>query len=341
MTGRQRILAAVAGDPVDQIPMVPISMMVAADQIGVPYLKYATDWQEQVRGQLAFADAFGVDHLSAISDPATEAADCGAEVIYHDNAPPALNETLSLLREKETLGNLAIPDPGSSTRMANRLRVVEELKRQGGEERIIEGWIEGPVAQACDLRGINRLMMDFYDDPPFVHELMEFVLELEMGYAAAQIKVGAEVIGIGDAAASLLGPDLYEEFAFPWQQRFIRGVHEMGALVRLHICGDSRPVFPFLPGLAPDILDLDSVAPVAEARAAAVGEAAGLVLTGNIDPVRVLRGGSAAQVYDAVEKCFHDAGSRGYMVAAGCEIPRGTPPENLAAMLEVARANRF
>lgn len=43
-------------------------------------------------------------------------------------------------------------------------------------EKLIEGWIEGPCAEAADLRGINNLMLGFFDDPQFVHDLSEFVL---------------------------------------------------------------------------------------------------------------------------------------------------------------------
>jgi uroporphyrinogen-III decarboxylase len=131
MNSRDRIFAALDDREVDHLPCIPISMMVASDLIGVPYRTYATDYREQVRGQIAFAEKFSIDHVSAISDPAVEASDCGADVTYHDDQPPALNETNSLLREKETLVKLSPPNPADGTRMSNRLRVVEGLKDEG------------------------------------------------------------------------------------------------------------------------------------------------------------------------------------------------------------------
>ena len=338
MTGKERVRAAVRGESVDHVPMVPISMMIAADLIGVPYRTYATDWRELVRGQLAFTEKFGIDHVSVISDPATEAADCGAEISWHDHQPPALSEERSLIRDKETLATLRAPDPSAGPRMSNRVRAVEELVAQAGSEKLIEGWVEGPIAEASDLRGINRVMMDFFDDPEFVNDLLAFVFEMEMAYARAQIEAGAEIIGIGDAAASLLGPELYEEFALPYHRRYIETIHAMGAMVRLHICGDSRPVLPFLPQLKPDIMDLDSIAPVADAR---LHGGPTQVLTGNIDPVRVLKEGTPETVTAAIEQCFRDAGSRAYLVAAGCEVPRGTPDANLLALGQFALGNWY
>ncbi len=338
MNGKARITAAIANKPVDSLPLIPISMQIAADAIGIKYRTYATDWREQVRGQLAFAELYDIDHVSVISDPATESADCGASIIYHDDSPPAIDEENALLKDKTALATISIPDPRGGRRMTNRLRAVEELKSQVRDEKIVEGWVEGPVAESCDLRGISRLMMDFFDDPDFVTDLMEFVFEMEMAYAREQIACGADVIGIGDAAASLIGPDLYEEFAFPLHVRYVQEIHKMGALVRLHVCGDSRPLLPFLPKIKADIVDLDHIAPVALAR-----EQAGptQVLSGNVDPVTILKDGTPETVTREIERCYVDADRSAYMVAAGCEIPRGTPAENLAALSRFARSHSY
>lgn len=63
------------------------------------------------------------------------------------------------------------------------------------------------------------------------------------------------------------------------------------------------------------------------------------VLLGNLDPVRVLRDGTAESVCDAVAECHRQAGSR-YVVGAGCEIPRDTPKANVRALVTYARGNK-
>ena len=70
MNSRERILEHLAGRPVDHLPLMPITMMFAADRIGVPYLAYATDHRQLVAGQLRVAEEFGFDYVSCISDPA-------------------------------------------------------------------------------------------------------------------------------------------------------------------------------------------------------------------------------------------------------------------------------
>jgi uroporphyrinogen-III decarboxylase len=66
---------------------------------------------------------------------------------------------------------------------------------------------------------------------------------------------------------------------------------------------------------------------------------AGQVLLGNINPVSVMRNGNPETVTNAIAECHRHSGAR-YIVGAGCEVPRDTPPENLRALCEYARAHK-
>ncbi len=334
MTGRERVLSVIGGTKADSLPLMPITMMAAADAINVPYRQYATDAVTLARGQAAVASEFDFDHVSAISDPGVEAADCGAAVVFPDNAPPAVDEAASLLLEKSTLTGLRPPAPEAGRRMANRIAAVAALKRAVGDSKLVEGWVEGPCAEAADLRGINRLMLDFMDDPPFVEDLFDFVADLAIRFAARQVEAGADIIGIGDAAASLVGPTIYDAFDLARITRIVQAIKATGALVRLHICGNITPLLPSIARIGCDIVDADSMVSLAEARAA-LGP--GMALLGNIDPVRVLRNGSAADTSRAIAACAREAGFP-YIVGAGCEVPRGTPRQNIEALRRFARS---
>lgn len=336
MNGYERVLAMIAAGESDCLPLMPITMMFAADILGVPYGDYATDYRVLVDAQLKTAETFGFDYVSCISDPAREAADCGAIIQYFDDQPPAIVEDKALLAEKGTLSRLQVPDPLGGGRMEDRVRAAELFRQRVGGELLIEGWIEGPCAEAADLRGINSLMTDFFDDPQFVRDLFEFVLEMELAFAKAQIQAGVDILGIGDAAASLVGPRIYEEFVLPYEKRMVDAIHEMGGRVRLHICGNTNRILSGMGSLGCEIVDLDFMVPLAAAR-----EKMGptQVLLGNIDPVKCLRNGSPADVTEAIRRCHLEAGNR-YIVGAGCEIPRGTPHSNVKALADYARSHR-
>ena len=335
MNSRERVLAMMEGRPVDHLPSMPITMMFAADHGGVRYHQYATDHRALVAAQVQTAQDFEFDYVSVISDPAIEAADCGANVKYFPDQPPAIDETDARLADKASLASLQIPDALGGGRMTDRVKGVALLKQKVGSEKLVEGWIEGPCAEAADLRGINTLMTDFYDDPTFVRELFEFVLEMELRFARAQVEAGADLIGVGDAAASLVGPAIYEEFVWPYEKRMVDGRHAMGTRVRLHICGNTGRILAGMGRLGCEMVDIDYMVPLAKARAEMGPEQ---VLLGNIDPVRALRDGTPESVTEAIAECHRQAGPR-YIVGAGCEVPRDTPKENVRALSHYAQAH--
>ena len=336
MNGKERVLAMFDGKAVDHLPLMPITMMFAADLIGVPYRDYAADCRVLAESQIRTADTFGFDYVSAISDPAREVSDLGGTVEWFDNQPPAIVESRALLEDKSRLATLELPGMAAPGRMRDRIDGVAILKQRTAGSLIVEGWVEGPCAMGADLRGLNTLMLDFHDDPDFVNRLFEFAVAMEIAFARSQVEAGADIIGVGDAAASLIGPKLYETFVLPHEKTLVAAIKEMGVRVRLHICGNTRKILRGMGSLGVDVVDLDYLSPMREGRAA-MGP--GQVLLGNIDPVRTLRDGTPESITAMIEDCYREAGPR-FIVGAGCEVPRGTPAENVQALTNFARSHQ-
>jgi MtaA/CmuA family methyltransferase len=334
MNSRERVFALLEGRPVDRLPLMPITMMFAARHSGAKYGKYALDHRVLVEAQIRTAERFGFDHVSTITET-REAPDCGACIRLFEDQPYAIDEQQARLADKSALAAMQSPDPLTAAHMRDRLEGIARLKKEIGEKKIVEGWVEGPCGAAADLRGINTLMLDFFDDPAFVRDLFEFVLVLALCFGRAQAEAGADIIGIGDPAASLVGPRIYEEVVWPYQKKLVDGLHATGVRLRLHICGDTRKILEGMGRLGCEIIDIDSKVPISEARSR-MGPAQ--VLLGGIDPVRVLQNGTPAQVAAAVADCHNQAGPR-YIIGAGCEVPPDTPAENLFEMLRYAESS--
>jgi MtaA/CmuA family methyltransferase len=217
--------------------------------------------------------------------------------------------------------------------MTDRINAAALFREKIGGEKLIEGWVEGPIALAADLRGINHVMMDFFEDPDFVRDLMAFAVQTGLAFARAQIAAGADIIGVGDAAASLVGPMVYDEYVWQCEKQLIEGIHAAGGMARLHICGNTSPILESMGRLCCEIVDLDHMVSMADARAA-MGP--NQVLLGNIDPVSVLRGGTPDSIRAALSVCSAACGDH-YIVSAGCEVVRDTPLGNLRAMRDFAR----
>jgi MtaA/CmuA family methyltransferase len=335
MTGRERILAVLAGQMADHLPCMPITMMFAADILGVKYGQYVRDHRIMVDAQVKVAEMFGLDYVSAISE-SREASDLGANIQWYDDQPPAVIEDEALFADKSAFTSVKAPGVIAGGRMEDRLRGIELLRERVGKDLFVEGWVEGPCAEAADLRGLNRLMTDFTDDPTFVNELFGFTLEVAIHFASAQIEAGADIIGVGDAAASLVGPRIYKEFVWPWEKKLVDSIHANGGRVRLHICGNTRRILHDIGALGCDMVDIDYPVPMEHARSKMGPQQ---TLAGNLDPVRDVRNGSPATIAQALEILRQQAGAR-WIVAAGCEIVRDTPHENMRAMAVFCQMHR-
>ena len=199
-----------------------------------------------------------------------------------------------------------------------------------GEERTEVESAGGPAAEAADLRGVSQFLMDLMDDVPFATELMARCVDTGIAFARAQVEAGADTVGIGDAIASQVSPEMYRQLILPAEKHLVRAVHEMGAYVRLHICGNITHLLPDFNELEADIVDVDHMVDMHLARQSLN---AGVVLAGNIDPVAAVKQGTPDSIRRAVMDTYTQAGNP-HMPMAGCEIPPGTPNDNLKALCE-------
>jgi len=324
-------MALLHGEPVDRLPAMPIFMTWLAREIGRPYREYCFDHRVLVEGQRYLVDRFEIDCVSVISDAWREAADCGAKLIVFEDGPPACKE--HVLADRAALATLTKPDPLGGGRMTDRVEAVARLHEEYAGQVPVMGWIEGPIAEACNLRGMNQFMLDLIDDPAFAADLLDFATDLAIDFAWAQVQAGADIIGMGDAAASLCGPRFYESLVLPREQQIIRAIHDTDTLVRLHICGDTNAILAPIAATGADIIDLDHPVKLDAVRRE-MGEQP--VIAGNFDPVAVLLQSTPGQVRVACRRCHEAFGPR-HIVSAGCEVPTHTPMANVEAMFDYSR----
>jgi MtaA/CmuA family methyltransferase len=327
MTSLERYLATLRGQPTDFLPRVPILMQFAAEHIGSDYAAFASDWRVLAEANLRCREKFGFDQVSAISDPYRETQGFGAEVVYHaGHAPSIARPPLADIADLSPL--VLDPDPYASERMLDRLLAVREFKRAVGGECSILGWVEGPAAEAADLRGVQDFLCDIMLDEPAAIALMEAALRTGIRFAEAQLAEGADTVGIGDAIASQLPPDLYERAVWPREKALVDAIHARGGLAKLHICGNITHLLPGIARLGVDVLDLDWMVDPAAARRA-VGPS--VAIAGRADPVNDVLHGTPESIRAAAARSYAALGNP-HLVMAGCEIPPGTPDANLAAL---------
>jgi len=329
MSPFERTYVRMAGQPVDRVPNQNILMAFAARFIGSTYDRLAQDYRVLVEGNLAACERFDIDLLSAISDPWREASAFGAKVAFPYDQVPACREPL--LQSYADWSRLQPWDPWEHERPRDRLLAIQLYREKVGQHYPICGWIEGATAEAADLRGVSQFLEDTVMEPQAAHELLEICTNAAIRFGLAQVEAGADMIGVGDAVASLMSPRSYRKFGLPYEQRIISALQEAGAKVKLHICGNTSRHLSAMAESGADIIDLDWMVDFGEAVRCFAGRASA---NGNFDPVGVLLQGSESDVAAATQACL-DLSDSTTFISAGCEVPVDTPHANLVAQARV------
>jgi len=132
------------------------------------------------------------------------------------------------------------------------------------------------------------------------------------------------------AAASLISPEHYREFVLPFEQKLFKAIHDAGAKVKLHICGNISHLLDDIWKSGADIIDIDWMVDFKTSVEKFKGHCSA---NGNFDPVRVLYLGTPESIRQAVKACLDVSDERTF-ISAGCEVPKDTPYENLKAVDE-------
>ncbi len=312
--------------PGDRVLFRPILMHFAARFGGKTYGAFASDHKTLVDCNLKAMEHFDLDMVGLISDPYRETSAFGAKVTFPAEAVPICKEII--VNSLEDVKNLKNPDVYKSDRTLDRIKGAELFQKKLKGDVPVIGWIEGPLAEACDLAGISNMLMYLMTDPDFCNLLMDKCVKTAKDFAKAQIEAGCQVIGIGDAICSQIDALTYDTYVKDRHHEIINYIHECGGKVKLHICGNITHLLPSIAEYNVDILDLDYGVDMEEAFEIVGPE---VIRCGNISPILVEER-KAQEIFDASSLLIEREKGRKFILSAGCEITVITKHENLMAM---------
>ncbi len=304
----------------------PILMHFAARFNNTTYGKFASDYKTLVESNIRAMEFFDTDMVSLISDPYRETSAFGAPIKYIDEGVPRCLELI--VNSIDDVRNLPRPDVTRCERTMDRIKGAGYFQELLKGTVPVSGWIEGPLAEACDLAGVNEMLVNLMTDPDFSNLLMDKCMLTAKDFAKAQIEAGCDVMGIGDAICSQIDRDSYDLYVKQRHTELISFIHDCGASVKLHICGDTTHLLESLKNLKADIIDLDWQVDIDLARNILGDE---VVLGGNINPVLV-QDKTVDEVYNLSKMLVDKYKAEKFLLAAGCEITVLTPHQNLTAM---------
>jgi MtaA/CmuA family methyltransferase len=334
MTSRERFMAALDGEPTDRVPLFPLLMFLAADRAGITYREYATNGRALAEAQLLVQERYDLDATTACSDAFRVTADLEADMAYPLDKPPyARAPVITGTTDLDTLVWRGPTDPQG--RMGDRVQSVSEMAGAIGGQVAVLGWVDMPFAEACSVCGVAEFMLLLKDNPARAHKILLLLTRIVIDFALAQLEAGADMIGAGDAAASLISAESYAEFALPYEQQVCQAIHDAGGLVKLHVCGNTTHLLEKMAASGADLFNVDHLVSFESARD--VYSARQLCYKGNLDPVEQLMRASAEQCRTAAHACIAQAKGTRYMLSAGCEIPAETPDPVFRAFCEAPK----
>lgn len=338
----ERIRRTLARQPVDRVPVGPYLANWTATFAGVPLSTYCTDARQMARVQLAAWELIRQDIIFPDADNyyIAEAFGCVSQMAQDDF--PSLARPA--LEAPDQVFDLRVPNPERDGRMPVYLEATRLIAEHVRDDAVIRVPGTGPFAIASYLIGVQDFLLEIAcinQDPNHptakaIERMLELATETVTRFGLAQLRAGAHILQCGDslASGSMISPETYRHFVLPLHQKIIRTWKEAGAITALHVCGKNHAMLELFAETGVDIVAIDSMVDLAFAKSK-IGDR--VTLIGNIDPVHVMLQGTVSLVESSARTCIRAAApGGGYILGTGCEVPPGTPVENIQTLVRVA-----
>jgi len=336
-TGRERVSAAFKKtftdkDPkVDRVAVYPFTGQCNAQLIGASMREFFLDPTVFAKAQLAAYERYNPDIVLMMWDLYLDIEAMGNELKFPEDSMCV--PTSRALEIKGNLSKLQVPDPTKDGRIPGYLEACAIVK-EAVTDSIVSGVIAGPWTIAVGVRGAEEIIMDTYDDPEYVHELMQICTQATIQLTEAMSALGVGV-GYSEAPAScdLISPKMYRSFVLPHHKEIVAHFKEKRVGVGLHVCGNANPILEDIISTGVTNVSIDAGTDMAKAVEATRGKA---VLIGNVAPLLFLDG-SREEMKQARKGCIDSAAEdSGFILASGCEVPGDAPPEKVDWFMELA-----
>jgi len=338
MTPRERMTAFLSGRPVDHVPCVPLILNHAARVIGARISEYATDGDVMGRAHVAAWRRYGQDLITIFTDTAVLAEAMGT--VLHFPQDDVARFKAPAIARPEDAPKIPQVDARRAGRLPVLLKAIRYCVEEVGGDVFVSCCYPAPFSTAAALRGTALFARDLYKSPDMAHVLLRKSLQLAQDFAEAVTEAGGIPVLVDPVASgSVISRQAFQEFALPYIARTFERIGALGAPPILHICGRTSGIIDLMAQSGAVALSIDQIA-LREAKAK-VGDK--VCLMGNVRPAETLLQGTPDAVRAEAAGCLQECkdNPRGFILASGCEVPIETPPENVMALLEVARDSAF
>jgi uroporphyrinogen decarboxylase len=195
--------------------------------------------------------------------------------------------------------------------------------------------------RAWTMRGMSNLMMDFYDHPAFVRELLNAIADYNLAQVKEALTHDIDAVYFGDdwgmQRGLQMGPASWRKFILPVLGRMYGFVRNAGKYVMIHSCGDVDELFDDLVEIGlncfnpfqPEVMDVALLMRQYRGR---------LAFHGGLSTQRTLPYGTAQEVRRETERLLVLGRDGGYVFGPAHDVEGDVPLENMLAFVETIQA---
>jgi uroporphyrinogen decarboxylase len=257
-------------------------------------------------------------------------------VVWDRSIDKDIGNVTGCVLPEPTLRQYTFPDPLDPRFFAD---IPSRIVRFGERFRVFQIGFS-LYERAWTLRGMQNLLMDFYDHPDFVHGLLEAIADYNIAQIRAALKYDIDAVYFGDDWGQQhglqMGPRLWHQFIYPVLKRMYAVVREADKYVFIHSCGDVDELFDDLIGIGlncfnpfqPEVMDVASLVERYRGR---------LTFHGGLSTQRTLPFGTVEDVRIETRRLLKMGASGGYIFAPAHDVEGDVPLENMLAFIDLVQ----
>ena len=194
---------------------------------------------------------------------------------------------------------------------------------------------------AVELVGTERLIMETYDDPEWVHELIRILQARKKTFIQSLKGARYDLLELGGGAASttVISPKIFDKFVAPYDSELIELAHAMGQRIVYHTCGGMMPILEKIADMGPDAMETFTPADMGgDVRLAEAKQRIGdrVCMIGGFDQFHFFTGCTPDETRAEVRRCFEAAGSGGGYILCPSDHFFDAEPELIQAFVDEA-----
>lgn len=339
MTPSERAKALSEGRAADRMPVSIMADLTTPAMIG----SCLRECDETPRGradvQIAVYRLFGVDGIGLFYGLNSLAIRLGGEYIVSDHMNPSLKRpVLTDLKKVDSLDwdDIRLENDPLAWKPFEAMKIIRD---EVGDEVGLAMNFTSPFTEASGVTGVETLLRGMLREPDRVDDLLQRATDVLVRLAEPFIQEGFEICTSDPVASpTVISPRLYRRFAKKYEKQFASRIEALqGKPLHFHMCGNSTKILKDIAEIGYKAYSLDNMVDLSDAKAA-IGDQ--LQLEGNVDPVRVMAQEAPPAIEEAVKSCYRKAWDSpgGFVIHSGCDMPHGTPRENIFQYLKTAKA---